>query len=155
MPNQMNDVFKQAVEEYSDLVTRLCLTHLGNYADAEDCYQNTFLKLYKQLGKSVPDSIKAWLITVAVNECKSCLRFRYKRNCVNIDEIIIESFDKSDIELAQLVFSLPPKYRDVVYLHYLEGYSVSEIAGLLKSNENTVKTNLRRAREKLKLEMEV
>ncbi|MGN0623358.1 MAG: RNA polymerase sigma factor, partial [Oscillospiraceae bacterium] len=73
-----------------------------------------------------------------------------RRNTVNIDELIIPFEDKKDIELTQLVFSLPPKQRDVIYLYYYEQYKVGEIAELTGMKENTVKSHLKRGREQLK-----
>lgn len=62
-------LFDKAVEEYSDMVTGLCLVRLGNRQDAEDCYQNVFLKLYRNMAMLLkePEHLKAWLITVTVN----------------------------------------------------------------------------------------
>ena len=46
--------------------------------------------------------------------------------------------------------TLSPKYRDIIYLYYYEGYKIVEIAALLKKNENTIHTRLRRAKQELK-----
>ena len=48
MKNMTESKYRQLVEEYSDMVTRLCVVHTGNFSDAEDCYQNVFFKLFKQ-----------------------------------------------------------------------------------------------------------
>ena len=58
------------------MVTRLCVVHTGNFSDAEDCYQNVFFKLFKQMKKGSLPNPKAWLIRVALNECRSVLRYR-------------------------------------------------------------------------------
>ncbi|HHX52176.1 MAG TPA: sigma-70 family RNA polymerase sigma factor, partial [Erysipelothrix sp.] len=55
-----------------------------------------------------------------------------------------------DHKVLQEVFDLPLKYRQVIYLHYYEGYSIKEISNLLNKNESTIKTQLSRARERLK-----
>lgn len=148
--SEINNKYRQAVEEYADMVTRLCIVHTGNYSDAEDCWQNVFFKLFTELKKGGEPDVKPWLITVTLNECRSVLRYRLRRNTVNIDELIIPFEDKRDIELTQLVFSLPPKQRDVIYLYYYEQYKVGEIAGLTGMKENTVKSHLKRGREQLK-----
>lgn len=148
--SEINNRYRQAVEEYADMVTRLCIVHTGNYSDAEDCWQNVFFKLFTELKKGGEPDVKPWLITVTLNECRSVLRYRLRRNTVNIDELIIPFEDKKDIELTQLVFSLPPKQRDVIYLYYYEQYKVGEIAELTGMKENTVKSHLKRGREQLK-----
>lgn len=147
---KINILYRQYVEEYADMIARLCLVHTGNYSDSEDCFQNVFFKLFKELKKGGPPNVKAWLITVALNECRSVLRYRLRKNTVNLNELIISFEDKSDIEMVQLVFSLPPKQRDTVYLYYYEEYSVKEIADMTGMKENTVKSHLKRGRERLK-----
>ncbi len=142
--------YTKLVEKYSDMVTRLCMMHSASVWDAEDCYQNTFFKLYEALGKGVVDSPKAWLIRVCLNECHSLMRKRLRRTTVSLDELEIAAEDKSGIETLDAVWSLSPKYRDVIYLYYYEDMSVAEIAEALLIGENTVKTRLRRARQKLK-----
>ena len=124
---------------------------LQNYADAEDCYQNVFMKLFAESPRfSGEDHLKAWLIRVAINECK--LFLRDNRRMIPLDSLkgraIQFSEDSGDMSWALL--KTPQKYREVLYLHYCEQYTVSEIAIILKTNENTVKTRLKRGREKLK-----
>ena len=69
MKNMTESEYRQLVEEYSDMVTRLCVVHTGNFSDAEDCYQNVFFKLFKQMKKGTPPNPKAcsseWLSTNA------------------------------------------------------------------------------------------
>ena len=60
MKNMTESEYRQLVEEYSDMVTRLCVVHTGNFSDAEDCYQNVFFKLFKQMKKrqsAKPESV--------------------------------------------------------------------------------------------------
>lgn len=141
---------RQLVEEFSDTVTRLCIVHTGNYADAEDCYQNVFFKLFKALEKGEIPNPKAWIIKVTLNECRSVLRYRLRKNTVDLNEVTSAAEDKHEYEMLDLVFRLPPKYRDVIYLHYYEGLSVEEISEATKTNVNTVKSQLKRGREKLR-----
>ena len=142
--------YEALVNEHSDMVTRLCILHSASVWDAEDCYQNTFFKLFEALLKGIVENPKAWLIRVALNECRSLMRKRLRRTAVSLDELEIASEDKSGIETLDAVFSLSPKYRDVIYLHYYEDMPVAEIADAMGVGENTVKTRLRRARAKLK-----
>lgn len=93
---------------------------------------------------------KAWLIRVALNECRSVLRYRLRKNTVDLSSITSFSKDGSDIEILDLIFRLPPKYRDSIYLYYFEELSVQEIAELTNIKENTIKTHLKRGREQLK-----
>ena len=140
MKNMTESEYRQLVEEYSDMVTRLCVVHTGNFSDAEDCYQKK---------GSLPNP-KAWLIRVALNECRSVLRYRLRKNTVDLNSITSVSKDGCDIEILDLIFRLPPKYRDSIYLYYFEELSVQEIAKLTNIKENTIKTHLKRGREQLK-----
>lgn len=142
------------MEEFSDTVTRLCIVHTGNYADAEDCYQNVFFKLFKALDKGEIPNPKAWIIKVTLNECRSVLRYRLRKNTVDLNEVTAAAEDSREHEMLDLVFRLPPKYRDVIYLHYYEELSVEEISEATKTNVNTVKSQLKRGREKLRAFME-
>lgn len=145
-------LFENAVEEYSDMVTGLCLLRLGNRQDAEDCYQNVFLKLYKKSGmlERSAEYIKAWLIRVTLNECKNHCRFRSRHETVPLEFVDTFYEDESDRHVIEQVMSMKEIYRDVIYLHYYCGYSVEELARLLKCSENTVKSRLRRGRDILR-----
>lgn len=62
--------FEQTVRKYSQTVAGVCVMHLQNYADAEDCYQNVFLALLSKAPEfSDENHLKAWLIRVSINEC--------------------------------------------------------------------------------------
>ena len=140
----------QAIEQYADLVFRLCMVHLKNHADAEDVFQTVFLK-YTLYNKSFtsPEQEKAWLIRVTLNSCKDLLKSIFRKRTVSLDEAASVMFPEHSIVL-DAVWSLPKHYRDVVYLHYYEGYTAPEIGAILKKNPNTVYTHLTRARQMLK-----
>lgn len=149
---EIRQLFEKAVEEYSDMITGLCLLRLGNRHDAEDCYQNVFLKLFKntEMLKEDPEHLKAWLIRVAINECKNRFRFLSRNKTEALDFVNLYYEDTQDRRLMECIMSLSKIYKDVIYLHYYAGYSVSELAKILKSRENTIKSRLRRGREMLK-----
>lgn len=149
---ETKQLFEKTVEEYSDMITGLCLVRLGNRHDAEDCYQNIFLKLFKnkEMLKEEPEYLKSWLIRVAINECKNRFRFlsRHKTEPLTFaDDCSIEMEDRT---ILDTVMTLPEKYREVIYLFYYAGYSVLELATILDSKENTIKSRLKRGREMLK-----
>ncbi|MCX4371517.1 MAG: sigma-70 family RNA polymerase sigma factor [Dysosmobacter sp.] len=148
--------FQEAVELYGDMVFRLAYSYLKNRADAEDIMQESLLKLYVGVKDfESADHEKRWLIRVTVNECRKLLRAPWRRRSSSLDEVEETAvFDQpSQTELFQQVMGLPPKYRGAVYLHYYEGYSVKEIAGLLGAKTSTVQTWLMRARGQLKIRL--
>ena len=142
-----------AIDRHADMVRRLCLIHLKNQADSEDVFQTVFMKYV--LSSAVfanEEHEKAWFIRVTINACRDLLRSFFRSRTVPLDELIDLPADapSESREVLEAVLELPGKYRDVVYLHYFEGYTAPEIAGLMKKNVNTVYSLLARAKKLLK-----
>ena len=143
--------FEQVVAKYAQTVASVCLMRLQNYADSEDCFQNVFIKLYTKSPEfSEEDHIKAWLIRVAVNECKNYIRDN--RRTISLEAVKNEavSLPEDTLDISWALLKTPQKYRDVLYLHYCEKYKINEIAQILNIKENSVKTLLKKGREILK-----
>jgi RNA polymerase sigma factor (sigma-70 family) len=142
------------LERFADTVWRLCFVYMRNKVDAEDAFQNVFLKLQRQAPIFNDEyHVKAWLLTVTTNECKNQLKSFWRKHVTTADEVISQVNNEDNKEVVKIVMQLPTKYRDVLYLHYFEGYKVNELVKLLKLNESTIKTRLKRARELLKKEL--
>ena len=142
-----------ALERYADTVRRLCMIHLKNYADTEDIFQTVFLKyVLSSAAFESPEHEKAWFIRVTINACRDLLRSIFRRRTVSLDEVLETPApaDPDHREVLEAVLSLPGKYRDVVYLHYYEGYTAPQIGRLLGKNVNTVYTLLTRAKQLLR-----
>jgi len=144
---------------YGIMLYKICIVMTANESDAEDAVQDTFLKyIRKQPDFECAEHEKAWFIRVAVNVCKDMLRARKWRTAVDIDDIIElardepEPFEKT--EVFEQILALPAKYKTVIYLFYVEGYKVEEIARMTGSSASAVKMRLMRGRGKLKMEME-
>lgn len=142
-----------AMEAYADMVRRICFVHLKNRDDTEDVFQNVFLKymLYEGSFES-SEHEKAWFVRVTINACRDVLRYFSRRNWVPLDVIAEEgkALDDTTEGILEVVLSLPEKYRTVIYLYYYEGYSATEIAGILRRKENTIYTWLARAKALLR-----
>ena len=138
----------RAVEQYADTVRRICLVHLKNYADTEDIFQTVFVKyLLHTAPFASPEHEKAWIIRVTINACKDLLRSVFRRRTVPLDEAAeLPAPPEEHRAVLQAVQTLPGAYRDVVYLHYYEGYTAPEIAKILGKNVNTIYTRLTRAK---------
>ena len=146
----------RAIELYSDMIRRICLLHLKNHADTEDVFQEVFLKYV--LRGAVFESVeheRAWLIRVTVNACKDLLKSLFRRKTVSLEVLSEEAASISSEQHATLeaVLALPEKYKDVIYLHYYEGYNAREIGRILKKKENTVYSLLSRGSELLRQEL--
>ena len=137
--------------EYMPSVYRMAFSYMQNHPDSEDVTQECFLRL-AQSGKRFSDQrqVQAWLITTAANLSKDLLR-RSRRK-----ELPLEAAENKAApaetggSLRAAVLSLPEKYRTVIYLHYYEGYQVAELAKLFRRPESTIKTWLRRGRDRLR-----
>lgn len=143
----------RAIERYADTVRRICMIHLKNHADTEDIFQNVFLKYV--LSTAVFESEeheKAWFIRVTINTCRDLLKSFFRSRTVSLDTLLDQPADltETDRTVLDAVLALPPKYRDVVYLHYYEGYTAPQIGQILKKNVNTVYTLLNRAKQALR-----
>ena len=141
-----------AMRLHGDTVYRLALCRMQNIADAEDVYQDVFLRLLQQTADWDGEHTKAWLIRATLNSCADLHRFRLRRPVLALEDIpdAAQSGDPRGVELWDAVARLPEKLRTAVHLHYAEGYSTEEIAALLGVPPATVRTRLRRARLKLK-----
>ena len=141
----------RAVEQYSDMIKRICLYHLKNAADTEDVFQTVFLKYLLYEGSfEGPEHEKAWLIKVAQNRCIDMQRFRFRHPQVELSEITAsyESPEYSDV-LAQLI-ALPAPVKAAVYLYYIEGYKTAEVSEIMGISVNAVKKRLQRGRKLLR-----
>lgn len=143
---------ERAIETYGDMVTKICIMNLRNTDDAKDCFQDVFIKYYHCFDEFESDEhLKAWFIRVTMNTCKDYRRKYYKKT-IDIDEVVI-NYQKEEMVLLPILLTLPQKYKNILYLHYYEGYKINEIAHILHINENTVKSRLKRGRQLLKKQL--
>lgn len=148
-----SDAFLQdAMERWGDTVYRLALGHAGNITDAEDIYQDVFLRLLRDTTAfKTEEHLKAWLLRVTLNCCHDLARSTQRRGTLELSELIAdESADPAAEELWQAVAALPPKLLTVIHLFYAEGCTTEQIALLLHCRPATVRTRLHRARKELK-----
>ena len=144
---------QEAFKRYSDMVYRLAFARVKNKYDADDVLQEVFLRFIKQKGKvNNEEHAKALLIRITVNCSNSMLSSSWFKKTEPLDEAL--SVSPSESDTLYQVLRLPKKYRTVIHLHYYMGYSVDEIAEILKTKPSTVKSQLHLARKQLKTELE-
>lgn len=146
---------EEIVYAYSNMLYRICIVMLGNEADAQDVVQDTFCR-YLERDKKFKDKEheKAWLITVATNRCRDMQRLRLRHPQVDLEKITA-SYETPDYnEVITELIKLPPSIKSVVYLHYIEGYKLTEVSEMLGISINAVKKRLQRGRKLLKLRLE-
>ncbi|MFQ9669569.1 RNA polymerase sigma factor [Thomasclavelia spiroformis] len=143
----------RVIDQYGDTVRRICLLYLKNEADSEDIFQTVFLKyITNKIKFNSTEHEKAWIIRVTINSCKDLLRSFFRKKTIPLDDLLEKpQFLSNDHrEVIEAVLSLSQKYRDVIYLHYYEGYTASEISQILGKNVNTIYTLLTRSKKMLR-----
>lgn len=149
------------IEEYADMVYRIAYVQMKNKADAEDVFQEVFLRLVKNVDKlKGPDHVKPWLIRVTINCCKTQFNSGWKRKTTVMENydfvekaVTEETFDQAE-DLLDICFEYLNKPQiTVIHLFYFEGYSIREISQLLGQSESAVKTRLSRARDLLRTKL--
>ena len=143
----------RAIQRYGDTVRRICLVHLKNYADTEDIFQTVFLKyVLSSVSFESEEHEKAWIIRVTINACKDLLKSFYRRRTVSLDAVIEQPalLSPDNRAVLEAVLSLPPQYKDVVYLHFYEDYTAPQISKILGKNVNTVYTIITRSKQMLR-----
>lgn len=137
---------------YADMLYRVCLSYLSNGADAEDAVQDTFLKyLTKSPQFYSSEHEKAWLLRVAINRCKDILKKKSYKTELPLDDALNMPVkeESTEINILELLKKLPDKYRSVVVVHCLEGFSLSETCSIMGITLSAGKMRLKRAREML------
>jgi RNA polymerase sigma-70 factor (ECF subfamily) len=166
--------FDKLVLKHKDRVFNLCYRLLGDYEEANDSAQETFIKIYGSLKKfRFESAFSTWLYRIAVNTCKNKLKskaFRQKRKMIPMDNPVSgnrnqpsrEIQDESQSPAMELekkermraiqeaINALPPEQREVVTLRDIEGFSYGEVAEITGFNLGTVKSRLARARQDLR-----
>ena len=158
------EAFRQIVDIYKAQVMALAMNILGNRQDAEDVCQETFIQVYRNLGRFNPQkSLKNWIFTILYRRCLDQLKKkrRFQR-----------AFNKAKFEWPhgipagisnpggnkrlskEILKRLNPKERIVVSLWANEGFTAAEISGVLQCSPSTARVYLFNARKKIKSVLE-
>lgn len=143
--------FQKEAMRLQTLLYHVSFSILRNDQDCADAVQET-LMLAWQHREDLREgaSFKPWLTRILVNTCNTMLRKRARARLVLLDEVIVPTGDADTLPLRDALDRLPQDLRVATVLHYLEGFSVREIAEMLDTPENTVKMRLMRARRRLR-----
>mgnify|MGYP003367417717 CR=1 FL=1 len=149
-----NQRFDDLYQKYAGIVFRTAYNFLLNKDDAEDIVQEVFIKYFIS-NKTFNDDNheKAWILTVTANLSKNVLRSKSRQN-LELDDTIKIVDHKFDKAIEEAMKELNANQRLVIYLFYYEQIPIKNIARIMKSNENTVKSHLLRAKSKMKTYLE-
>ncbi len=158
------DASDEVIRYYSSMVYRIALTKTKSSHDADDIFQDVFLKLV--MNKKPFESEehrKAWLIRVTINCCNSHFVAPWKKNVNSLDDAMLATMPDESSEIHSIenqsdvyaqILKLPQPMREVILLFYYEDLSIREISNILHTSEANVKKRLSRARQKLKLQLD-
>ena len=147
----VNRQAERLLTDYGSNVLRLAYSYLHNKSDAEEVLQDALIQFLKTAPVlDSPAHEKAWLLRVAANLSKNRLDYNRVRRTDELSEELVAE-EREDLSFVwEAVKALPEHQREAVHLFYHEGCSTAEIASVLGRREATVRSDLRRGREKLK-----
>ena len=144
------DCLEAVITKHSDMVYKLALAQTKNAADADDVYQDVFLRFIKKKPDFESDEHqKAWFLRVTINCSKSMSSSAWRKKTLPLDESM-EHTTKEQLDLLSELQKLPKKYSAVIHLFYYEDMSINEISNVISKSPSAVKMRLSRARKMLK-----
>ena len=148
--------FEELYERYATDVLRVCYFYLGDRQKAEDVCQDVFVRLITTSPTLQAGREKAWLLKVALNRCRDLWRGAWLKRVVLGSPAfeLVPAPDEIDSladrqEIMQAINQLPTAFKEVILLHYYQGYGISEIAEMMELPEGTISSRLSRGRKKL------
>lgn len=159
-------LFEHLIDQYGEELLRLAYTYVKKRQAAEDVVQDVFLRAYEKRDdfKGL-SSYKTYLYSMTINRCYDHLRSWSFKNIRISNKIALIFHGDNSTEssaiikdekfmLGKEILTLSLKYREILILYYYKDLNVEEIASILNCSTNTIKTRLKRAREKLKVKLE-
>lgn len=159
---KQDEWLEQLMDQYGNQLTNLAFSYLKDWGRAQEVVQDVFVTCFHRAHQLEEiRSVEAWLYRITINKCKDVLKSSwFKRVIVGSPlfqflrskeptphEHMLQNSE--DEQLAQCVLQLPLTYREVILLYYYENLTIPEISELLEVNQNTLRTRLKRGREKL------
>lgn len=148
------------MDTYSNSLLRMALVMLKDLKLAEDAVQETFISYYTSSGSYRGEaSVKTYLSRILINECRQRLRMAWFRRNILTAEMdsafgfCVDLFDSihERISLAEALMKLDARSREIMLLYYYNDLSVTEISEVLDRPEGTIKSRLKRGRDKLRI----
>jgi len=149
--------FEVLVGRYQQIMFNVALRMLGNYEDARDAAQNTFVKAYEKLGTYDPERrFFSWIYRILMNECLNLRRRPATEQLVDTETAVSQSSGADTVEAAerkrdvrQAILSLSPAYREVIVLRHFAALSYEQMSEAIGVPTKTVKSRLHTARQQL------
>lgn len=147
------DAFVELMERHKSSMYKIAKAYLRREEDVADAMSETILDCFEHLN-SLKESryFSTWLVRILINNCKDILR--RNQGVGSLEEAMLpeSAVREDDGAFLDYLEPLPEDTRQIMILHYMWGFRVREIAGLLNRKESTVKSKLLRGREKIRQE---
>lgn len=153
--NGQKDAYAEIVKRYQHRVYFMSLTRMKDPYEAEDLAQETFIRAYCKLASYDPErSFRNWLFTICANLGKNRLRSRARRREVNnpnpeMKPALSRNPEHCRTDLMTALHKIPEKLRVPLVLKHVEGFSYTEIAGIMKIGASAAKMRVKRGRDQL------
>lgn len=150
------EAFSRLIDYIKVDLYKIAKSRLQSEDDISDVIQETIICAYKSISKlKEPKNFKKWLITILVNKCKDSYKKKKQNSCQVALEEVNEVYafapkEFENIEISDILKNLNEDERLIITLYYLEDYTSKEIADILGMNENTIKTKVLRAKNKIR-----
>lgn len=157
--NNDKEAFSKLIVTVEKELYLIARTKLNNNDDIGDAIQETIYKSYKNIKKLKDNSLfKTWLIKILINECNNIYKQKSKYT-ISYEEKEMENYittneESDDLEFEVLIKNLDTEEKLILTLYYCSKYTVKEISKIMKIKENTVKSKMDRARDKIKQQIE-
>ena len=160
------EAFEQLISPLEQLVWRICWHYTGNREAAEDCGQETMIRIWRNLGNYRGDcALESWVYRIAANCCMDLLRKKKRDRSVSVEPLREQGFDPADSSpgteeqvvaedehqrLREAITQLPDEQREALIMTQLEKIPYEEAAQMLGVSEGTIKSRVNRAKTRLK-----
>lgn len=152
--NGDKDAFTSIILDMNDELYKIARTRLNNENDIFDAIQETMISSYKSIKKlKDPKCFKSWLIKILINKCNDIYK---KKKIISIEQNNLQDYLQDETELdnnlnfLSIIKHLNYNERIAILLYYQNQFTTKEIANILHTNENTIKTRIARAKNKIK-----
>lgn len=158
IPDRKNQLLEHAIEEYGRLILTICTSMTGDYFEAEDLAQDTFVSAYKNLDRFDGVNMKAWLVKIASNKCRDYLKSAARRSVPTKQEAFDQVSDAAPVpeaailekdaekRLEEFCNSLKEPYRSIATAYFCDRQSAQEISIKTGKNLKTTQTQIYRAK---------
>ena len=160
------EAFEQLIEPLEQLIWRICWHYTGNREAAEDCGQETMIRIWRNLDSYRGDcALESWVYRIAANCCMDFLRKKKRDKSESVEPLREQGFDPADPSpgteeqvvaedehrrLREAITQLPEEQREALILTQLQKVPYEEAALLLNVSEGTIKSRVNRAKARLK-----